>query len=37
MGVPDDELAGVDALQGLWSDFVAALDAVPARLRELGA
>ncbi|KAL4458111.1 hypothetical protein ABPG75_012976 [Micractinium tetrahymenae] len=34
-GIPDEELAGVDALPGLWADFVGALDAVPARLRQL--
>lgn len=35
VGVPDEELAGVDHLPELWANFVAALDAVPARLREL--
>lgn len=35
VGIPDEELAGVDALPGLWGDFVAALDGVPARLRQL--
>ncbi len=35
VGIPDEELAGVDALPRLWADFAAALDGVPARLREL--
>lgn len=35
VGIPDEELMGVDALPGLWAAFTSALDAVPARLREL--
>ena len=35
VSVPDDELERVDQLPGLWAEFVAALDGVPARLRQL--
>lgn len=34
-GVPDEELERVDRLPGLWADFEAAMDGVPARLRAL--
>lgn len=33
--LPDGELERVDALPAQWERFVAALDGVPARLREL--
>lgn len=36
-GVPEDELERVDALPALWAEFGAALEAVPARLRQLSA
>ena len=37
VGVPEDELERVDALPALWAEFGAALEAVPARLRQLAA
>ena len=37
VGVPEEELEGVDRLPYLWDQFVAALSAVPARLRQLEA